>query len=95
VIFQELKKTKYFPNEMKRNLTQIRPTKTNRASMEHKVVLILTIELTFLPQQLPADSKYFSGLLRILYTVYMMRGDMNNCFVGDRDIIFQSKTRCK
>ena len=47
VVFLKLKiiKKHYFPKDMKENLTEITPTKTNRASMEHKVVLILSNEL--------------------------------------------------
>jgi hypothetical protein len=36
---------KYFSKELKGNLTQIKPTKTNRSSVEHKVVLILSFQL--------------------------------------------------
>ena len=55
---------------MKENLIQIRPTKINRASIEHKVVLILSYQLI---------RNIFSHFAAYI----MMRGDMNNRFVGD------------
>jgi hypothetical protein len=64
----------YFPTKLKDNLTQIMPTNTNRASIEHK--LILSYQLI---------RNVFSHFAAYILTLV----DMNNCFVGDRDIIFQ------
>ena len=61
---------------MKENLTQIKPTKINRASMEHKGILVLSYQLI---------RNIFPHFAAYIWTP----GDMNNCFVGDRDIIFQ------
>jgi hypothetical protein len=35
----------YFSKKLNGNLTQIKPTKTNRSSVEHKVVLILSNQM--------------------------------------------------
>jgi hypothetical protein len=64
----------YFPKELNGNLTQIKPTKTNRSSVEHKVVLVLSYQLI--------SNIYISAYI-------LTRGDMNSCFVSDRYIIFQ------
>ena len=61
---------------MKENLTQIRPRKTNQANLEHKMVLILSHQLI---------QSIFSHFAAYILT----RGDMNNGFVDDRDLIFQ------
>ena len=64
-----------FPEEIKENSTQIKWTKTNRASIEHKVVLIFSYQ---------PNRNIFSHFSAYIFT----RGDKHNCFVGDRDIIF-------
>ena len=61
---------------MKEYLAQIRPTKTNRAIVENKAVLILSYQL------IPSIFSHFAASI-------LPHENINNCFVDDRDIIFQ------